>query len=550
MDGYVGEKAVVERPWQGDLCQFFTREEVARACLRQLDLPRNLLGLRLLEPAAGHGAFLLPLIPRLARSCLSQGLKPDALRPVIHALEIDAIVAASLRQKCADALHDSGIERSAARTLARVWIETGDFLEADIDARFTHIVGNPPYIRWDAVPARLRESYRERFISFKQRADLYIAFIEKSLTLLKPYGQLGFLCPGTWARNVYGGTIREALTTRGHIKGIFDFSDIDSFETPVDAYPHFFVFQNGRAGATKIASMSRQGKCAKATASITRQFAASPSPLVLNLGNDVASTVKRARDAFPTLEHAGCSVRVGSATGSNATFLIDSGTDIVEKSRLLPFVNARSISNGVVKWTGTQIVNVFDSNGKPVRLSRYPRLRRYLLRNKKALKARAKAKKAKIWWRSIDALQPEWYGAPKLLVVDISAVPVIGIDREGYCAGGGVYQIKSREWPLRDLHVFLSAGVLGLFVVGMSSGAANGFHRFQKTQLANIPIPRWKQLDKKWRTRFQTARRSGDLKAILKAVADVYRCHSTTLAKYVVRDWKTFLAPRKAKRQT
>jgi hypothetical protein len=52
--------------------------------------------------------------------------------------------------------------------------------------------------------------------------------------------------------------------------------------------------------------------------------------------------------------------------------------------------------------------------------------------------------------------------------VDTSAVPVIGIDRIGYCAGGGVYQIKSKEWPLQDLLVFLSAGVLGLFVAGMA----------------------------------------------------------------------------------
>ena len=70
----------------------------------------------------------------------------------------------------------------------------------------------------------------------KQRADLYVAFIEKSLNLLQPNGQLGFLCPGTWTRNVYGGAVREALTSRGHLnKTIFDFSDIESFETPTDA---------------------------------------------------------------------------------------------------------------------------------------------------------------------------------------------------------------------------------------------------------------------------------------------------------------------------
>lgn len=340
---------------------------------------------------------------------------------------------------------------------------------------------------------------------------------------------------------MYGACIREALTSRGHLKTILDFSDIESFETPADLYPHFFVFQNGRPGSTLIASMSRRGRTARATASTIRQFAPSSSPLVLNIGDDVAGTVRKAREKFPTLEEAGCSVRVGSATGSDAIFLIRSENEAIEKSWLLPFVNARSICNGVVAWSGINIINVFGQNGKPVDLFEYPNLRRYLHRHKDGLRARAKAKTSKLWWRSIDALQPEWYEASKLLVVYISAVPVIGLDRHGYCAGGGVYQIKSKQWPLRELLVFLSAGVLGLFVMGMASGSAARFHRFQKGQLAKIPIPRWRELDKDWRLRFKAARRKGDLDGILKAVAELYDCPPATLERFVARDWKTFL---------
>lgn len=549
MEGHVGERAGTDRPWQGELCQYFTRSEIARVCLQRLKLPRNLLDLRLLEPAAGQGAFILPLIPRLVRSCLLQRQPPDALNDCIQAFEIDPVVAAALRQRCLEALQEAGLGKPAAKKIVRAWIKNGDFLDAKITTRFSHIAGNPPYIRWDAVPARLRNIYRARFDSFKQRADLYIPFIEKSLTLLKPDGQLGFLCPGTWTRNVYGGSVREALTTRGHIKSISDFTDIDSFETQADAYPHFFVFQNGQSGTTSILSMNKRGKTAQVRASTSRQFAPSSDALVLNIGDDVASTVRRARAKFSTLEKAGCLVRVGSATGANETFLVDK-KDVVEKSRLLPFVNASSIENGVVQWSGTRIVNVFDKSGKTVRLSKYPRLRRYLNRNKETLRARAKSKNAKIWWRSIDALQPDWYSAKKLLVVDISAVPVIGIDLVGRCAGGGVYQIKSKQWPLRDLLVFLSAGILGLFVAGFAAGSAKGFHRFQKEHIANIPLPRWRQLDKGWRERFKAARRAGDHDKLLGAVAELYGCRTSTLRKYVARDWNTLFDDRGTKRRS
>jgi hypothetical protein len=154
--------------------------------------------MRLLEPAAGQGAFFLPLVARLVRSCQRQKKSFDILRPIIRAYEIDARVAITLRLRTEATLAALGIDRSTTRLIAWDWIRNEDFLEARPLTRFTHIVGNPPYIRWDAIPVSLRESYKVRFALFKQRADLYVAFIEHALSLLDQHGQLGFLCPGTW----------------------------------------------------------------------------------------------------------------------------------------------------------------------------------------------------------------------------------------------------------------------------------------------------------------------------------------------------------------
>jgi adenine-specific DNA-methyltransferase len=546
MEGRVGAGIASERPWQVELCQFFTREKVPQFCLEQFAFPKNVLSVKVLEPAAGHGAFFLPLVPRLVQACRTQKRSYAALRPIVRAYEIDASVADELRKKTADALQDAGVPRSKATMLARYWIKHGDFLEARITSRFTHVVGNPPYIRWDAIPADLRRSYRAKFRSFKQRADLYIAFIERALRLLQPEGQLGFLCPGTWTKNAYGGSIREALTSQGHLQRIIDFSDVDSFETSADAYPHFFVFQKGGRGATEIFSMTGAGQLRRTGRAVSRNFSPSDAPLVLSRDQKVAQTLKRAREKFPKLQDAGCCVRVGSATGCNDVFLGRAEVLPVERSRLLPFVNACSIQDASVKWSDTSIVNVFDDNGKLVRLAHFPQLAAYLRKHKKRLKTRAKASQSKIWWRSIDCLHPDWYRAAKLLVVDISASPVIGLDNKGYCAGGGVYQIKSDSWPLKDLLVFLSAGVLGLFVAGLSAGAARGFHRFQKTQISAIPIPRWEELDPRWRKKFRTAHRRGRPGDILAAVAELYECDPKLLAAHVARDWRSFSGRRKA----
>src|SRR6185437_11167517 len=423
MGGLVVQKTD-RRPWQGDLCQFFTREQVARFCLRQVALPQNLLSLRLLEPAAGQGAFLLPLIPKLVRVCRDQNRSYDVLRTVIRAYEVDPVVAAALQTRCEMELRRHGVKTAKARAIARSWIRRSDFLEAKPRMRFTHIVGNPPYIRWDAIPKERRIAYRKRFTSFKQRADLYVAFIEQALRYLETEGQLAFLCPGTWTRNTYGNVVRKALTTEGYLKAIIDLSDVDSFEKKADSYPHLFVFQKDMAGDTELFSLVKKRRLSRAGKKVTRLFKPSSAPLLLSRADSVEGTIARAREKFARLD-ADCSVRVGSATGCNHVFLGKSADLPIERERLLPFVNARSIRNASVAWSGTCIVNVFDREGQPVPLAKYPRLKAYLEQHKDTLKGRAKARDSQIWWRSIDALHPTWYRSRKLLVVDISSKPVI-----------------------------------------------------------------------------------------------------------------------------
>jgi hypothetical protein len=275
-----------------------------------------------------------------------------------------------------------------------------------------------------------------------------------------------------------------------------------------------------------------------------RTFLSSSSPLLLSRDARAAKTVEFARRHFPTTEEAGCVIRVGSATGCNSVFLGLSSELPIEQSRMLPFVNARSIRNGKVHWSGTHIVNVFDVNGRLVKLAHFPRMAAYLSKHRKQLQSRAKASKSKTWWRSIDRLHPDWYASPKLLVVDVSATPVIGIDTTGYCAGSGVYQIKNGSWPLKDLLVFLSAGVLGLFVTTLSAGAATGFHRFQKSQLSSMRIPRWDELDPGWKKEFRDSHRAKNGQRTLELVAGLYRCDAALLADYVARDWADIASER------
>lgn len=56
---------------------------------------------------------------------------------------------------------------------------TADFLMDEIQEKFDFIVGNPPYIRYEKIPANVRSVYKKMFATFYYRADLYVLFFEK-----------------------------------------------------------------------------------------------------------------------------------------------------------------------------------------------------------------------------------------------------------------------------------------------------------------------------------------------------------------------------------
>ena len=77
---------------------------------------------------------------------------------------------------------------------------------------FTHVVGNPPYVRQEAIPDVLMAEYRKHYKTIYDRADIYVPFIERSLELLAAGGELGFICANRWMKNKYGKKLRELVS--------------------------------------------------------------------------------------------------------------------------------------------------------------------------------------------------------------------------------------------------------------------------------------------------------------------------------------------------
>ena len=233
----------------------FTRREVVEFILDLVGYTasRPLHKLRVLEPAFGEGDFLLLAIARLLTAWKSATDRDDpvhALSNAIRAVELHSRTFAATREKVLSALRADGIPGKAAGTLVDHWLINADFLLTPLPHSFHCVIGNPPYVRQELIPDALLDEYRTRYSTVFDRADLYVPFIERSLTCLESDGALGFICADRWIKNRYGGPLRKLIADRFHLRAYVDMVGTPAFQAEVSAYPAIMIIGNEQRGKT------------------------------------------------------------------------------------------------------------------------------------------------------------------------------------------------------------------------------------------------------------------------------------------------------------
>jgi|GEM_PF-267606 len=96
---------------------------------------------------------------------------------------------------------------------------------------FDIVIGNPPYINVENIQQELRNLLFNKYQTCNGRTDIYIAFIENSLSLLKFKGILTFIVPYAYVNQSYGTISRQLLINKYFIREILDTSDYLVFES-------------------------------------------------------------------------------------------------------------------------------------------------------------------------------------------------------------------------------------------------------------------------------------------------------------------------------
>lgn len=518
----------------------FTRREVVEFILDLTGYTEDapLTEYRLLEPSCGDGDFLLPAIDRLLAAAKRDGkLAYQPLAHAIRAVELHRATYEGTRALVATRLRQSGLSAEDTARLCDAWLYQGDFLLAEFELAFTHVIGNPPYVRQEAIPDILMAEYRMRYKTIYDRADIYVPFIERSLSLLSQSGKLGFICADRWMKNKYGRKLRELVSKDYALTTYVDMYGVDAFHAEVSAYPAITVIEKASGDTTRVfsrpavdatflkslaAELAAPKLPKKSQVREIRNVTAGGEPWVLDSFDELA-LVRRLEAQFPAVEDAGCKVGIGVATGADKAFIGDFESLDVEPSRKLPLVMTRDILRGHVAWRGKGIINPFGDDGKLVDLEHFPKLRAYLEERKEQIAGRHVAEKnPRGWYRTIDRIYPELTYREKLLIPDIKGDASIVYEEGKLYPHHNLYFITSDEWDVHALQAVMRSGIARLFVSLYCTRMRGGYLRFQAQYLRKIRIPQWRDVSADLRRRLADYAETKDRHALNEIVSELY----------------------------
>jgi adenine-specific DNA-methyltransferase len=498
------------------------------------------------EPSAGEGAFLLPVIQRLVESLTKQGRPLLDARNSIRAYELDAAAASRAVQLATAELVAHGASSLEARRLAEGWVTVGDYLtESPRDRRADLVVGNPPYIRYDDIPSEALESYRRMYPTMVGRGDIYVGFIEAGLRQLTDGGVLGFICADRWMRSAYGAQLRNLISSGFAVEAVIEMHDAPAFEDEVAAYPAVVLIRRTAQRSLLVASASSEAApmvggrsladalIAQAdghrpavpgftAATVDRWFSGtSPWPA---LEPRKLSVLQRLEARFAPLEDklTGTKVGIGIATGADRVF-ITADQDLVEPDRLVPLAMTADTRSGTLQWSGHYLVNPWAIGGGLVDLEVYPRLRDYLHEREPELRRRHIAQRVpRYWYRTIDPLDRKLTSRPKLYFPDMKLVSNPVLDHGDTYPHHNLYYIISESWDLEVLGGLLLSRVAQLFIEAYCVKMRGGTLRFQAQYLRRIRVPDPATLDSDTCARLRAAFRTRDADAATVAAIEAY----------------------------
>lgn len=387
---------------------------------------------------------------------------------------------------------------------------------------FDAIVGNPPYIRIhnlvDYHPQAVR-FIQDTYISAAfGKIDIYIAFVERGLALLRSTGLLGYILPNKFMQADYGVGLRTLIAGRQALHQLVDFNVAQVFENATIYTCLLFL-----SGTKQEAFTSAFLTTGQNPTTILRHLAFEQAdssqldgaPWTLAYANETAIVRKLEAKGCPLPQFVEQAI-TGVKTGANSVFIFelvsqsdttyclrseDGGWVVeLEKEFVVPFWKA----DGMKRYRNGPATRMLLYphrlvNGKTVLVpeqviqSQFPRTWQYLDLHRGALEGRQKGKlKGPSWFGQSFASSLSMFTATKIVTPTLAPTNSFSLDTGGHLfpqgAGGGCGMVANTGQSPAYLLGVLNARLLTFFVQRISSCFQGGWYAYEPRYLNRIPI--------------------------------------------------------------
>jgi hypothetical protein len=378
--------------------------------------------------------------------------------------------------------------RGALRRLARegtvpffsVELHFGDVLRT---GGFDVVIGNPPWVRGERLPPRVRETLAHRYGTWRAESaapfahppDLSVAFCERALELIAPGGVIALLVPAKLATAGYAEAFRRRLAATTRLERIAPLDDQAALAFGAAVYPMAVVAvgRDPEPAAEVVGSLSAAPTASRQPQRSLQQ----PGPWVLV--PEAGSLAQRLAHDHPRLGDRWVP-RLGVKTGADDLFLVDA-----------PVAGARPAVRGrdIGRWRAaarTYVLWTHDPSGHPFEVLPAPLAAR-LASHTERLRRRTDYRGGPVWqlFRMALALAPHrvlWADLARELAAVVPSTDVVPLNT--------VYGIITRSAD--DAHA-LAALLNTPWCTALARLAADpargGFRRFNARVVAALPLP-------------------------------------------------------------
>ena len=404
-----------------------------------------------------------------------------------------------------------GHRSALQRALAAVRDGTVPFFSYEVHAPetmqaggFSVVIGNPPWVRAERLPAGLRNVLRGRFSwwrssgtsGFAHLPDLSIAFLQRALELTAPGGAVGLLLPSKIATAGYGEAARAHLVRETTLRYLHRVPQRQANQFGATTYPFAVIAKNRSPRASHSIRLGFS-----ASASVKQCALQRPGPWIL-VPDKMRSALEDFRSSGTPLGRV-ASPALGLKTGADTILVGEvierrarlsrvrfrSGVNEIETSVLRPVLRGRDIKPfrarpaRVVLWG-------YDGHGHPKK-SLPPQASAYFAAHRSRLQKRADFVHGPPWtlFRLTTALSHHRVAWPDIARRPI-AVALDGASPNPALPLNSCYvsSAPSSTAALAICAVMNSSFTCAL-VAATADEARGGYRRFNARVASEVPVP-------------------------------------------------------------